>query len=403
MKAETNVPSPEIESSVQSAATTSIPESVQKTPRTRPYFTLDAWRGVASLWVVLFHVTGMIVRRDSGMAAQALFKFAQYGSLGVQLFFVISGYCIVNAACASLNRPNGTWKFLTARFRRIYPPFWFASIIAAAMFIGFQYLVSRGLARPNVFSEQNYLHQPFVYYFSNITLLQIALRQPSLLSVSWTLCYEIAFYLTIGLVLILFRSRLNAVRLLQALHVITIVCLLILVCAPQWRCYPFDLWPQFGMGIAVYDILQGLRRRLSTAMIGGVSALTLLLCLKSDMPVGAMNASAHLTYGICLGFALLLCLGYRWDGVLSRLLLVRLLAFVGLFSYSLYLVHTLTMRVANQAAGILHLHNPLLLVASVTAFCLAGSYLFYYYCERPFTTGKRGQTSERKRGTIATP
>jgi len=292
------------------------------------------------------------------------------------------------AACASLRQPNGTWRFLKARFRRIYPPFWCASILAATIYIGFQSLVAHGLARPNLFSEQDYLHRPFAYYFGNITLLQISLRQPSLLAVSWTLCYEVAFYLIVGLVLIAPRPRLNVALLLQTLHVITIACLLLLIIKPQWHRYPFDLWPQFGLGIAVYDVLQGTKRRLSHGLIGIVLILTVLLCLKPDIALGAMIASARLTYITSLTFAVVLCLCYHWDKILAQWMAVRLLAFVGLFSYSLYLVHSLTMRVTNQVSGILHQHNPVFMLVLATAVCLATSYLFYYYCERPFTTRK---------------
>lgn len=388
MKAEIKLPDPVVETNVARAVAAPISETAVKSTGARPYFMLDAWRGIASLWVVLFHVSGMIVQRDAGRTAQAIYSIGKYGGLGVQLFFVISGYCIVNAACASLRQQGGTWRFVKARCRRIYPPFWLASILAAAIFIGFRVLVARGLARPNIFSEQDYLHQSFAYYFGNITLLQVALHQPSLLAVAWTLCYEVAFYAIIALVLVTFQSRLNSVRLLQSLHIITIGCLLWLIAAPQSRMYPFDLWPQFGLGVAVYDVLQGQRRRLSNVLIAGVLALTLIVCMKPDLASGLTNAPIYLGFTVCLGFALLLCVGYRWDAVVSRLWPVRFLAWVGLFSYSLYLVHTLTMRIGNQVASILHMAHPLFLFAWSTVFCVATGYLFYLYCERPFLNRK---------------
>ena len=355
-----------------------------KAGRSRPYFALDAWRGVASLWVVLFHVTGMIWQRDSGATATAMYRFGQYGSLGVQLFFVISGYCVVNAACASLSRPDGALRFIVARARRIYPPYWFAFALAAGVFVGFKLLVDHGLARPNIFSQQDYLHQPAAYYFGNITLLQAALRQGSLLAVSWTLCYEIAFYLIIGATLVLLRRALTPARLLCVLHGVTVAALVVLLAAPHLRWYPIDLWPQFGLGIVVYDLLQGRRGSLSTALIGGIVALTLAVCLRPDMPVGTMLTSARLTYAVCLGFAALLLIGYRWDDAAARLLPVKALAEVGLFSYSLYLVHTIAMRFANQGASVLHVKNPIVLLLWSSLFCVAAARLFYQFCELPF-------------------
>ena len=58
------------------------------------YRMLDAWRGLAALWVVMLHV-----RLET--TPDWLYRFGAYGHLGVPMFFVISGYCIANAAMRS--------------------------------------------------------------------------------------------------------------------------------------------------------------------------------------------------------------------------------------------------------------------------------------------------------------
>ena len=83
-------------------------------PETRPYRLLDAWRGVAALWVVLLH------SRGAGLPT-ALDHFSLLGLLGVPLFFVIPGYCIASAAQCSASAPRPTAHCLGARARRIYP------------------------------------------------------------------------------------------------------------------------------------------------------------------------------------------------------------------------------------------------------------------------------------------
>lgn len=59
------------------------------------YHLLDASRGFAALWVVMLHVSLL------GLP-QPIYEFSSFGLLGVQMFFVISGYCIANAALRSL-------------------------------------------------------------------------------------------------------------------------------------------------------------------------------------------------------------------------------------------------------------------------------------------------------------
>lgn len=53
----------------------------------------------------------------------------------------------------------------------------------------------------------------------------------------------------------------------------------------------------------------------------------------------------------CLPFAALLVLLFRWDDALARLRSVRLLSWVGLFSYGLYLSHYIALRVVDQGAA----------------------------------------------------
>src|SRR5579862_1069402 len=78
--------------------------SVIQLPRWRRYATLDIWRGVACLMVVLQHATEYSRRNSQGIAAKGLAQVAinmlGQGWLGVVIFFVISGYCIA-ATCDS--------------------------------------------------------------------------------------------------------------------------------------------------------------------------------------------------------------------------------------------------------------------------------------------------------------
>jgi exopolysaccharide production protein ExoZ len=86
----------------------------------KSFLILDAFRGCAALWVVLYHGRlESVVPRFPGIEHNAFYAFSTLGSLGVQLFFVISGYCIASAAAASLRREDHSLAFMWARLRRI--------------------------------------------------------------------------------------------------------------------------------------------------------------------------------------------------------------------------------------------------------------------------------------------
>src|SRR5689334_17881239 len=95
----------------------------EKPPKLAPYRMLDAWRGVASLAVVAFHWAEIATRRAAALDMNPLYAVSHYGALGVQIFFVISGFCIANAGMATLRRGEPLGTYARARIRRIYPTY----------------------------------------------------------------------------------------------------------------------------------------------------------------------------------------------------------------------------------------------------------------------------------------
>ena len=352
----------------------------------KPYATLDMWRGIACLCVVLYHGSSIITGRFAGLAAAPLYRAGNFGYLGVQMFFVISGYCIAGAACSSWRRGDNWWGFMQARLRRIYPPLWFSLILIAAFSLLARALVTSGLLHGSVLADKDFLRLSAAFYLSNLTLTQMVFHQQFLSIVCWTLCYEIAFYVIVSLFLIKRRREGSEAALLTGLHGVTVGALLLLTLAPQLRFFPLDLWPQFGLGALVYDVLKHpyQARPKLWLLAAGLAALAFLL--SRSLVMGPLAEPSRLTFGFTLGFALLILFLYRHDDALGRLLPVRWLVGVGLFSYSLYLTHFLTLGLVNQASRVAHLPASahLLLLAACFAAVLAAGRLFYQFCERPF-------------------
>lgn len=355
------------------------------------YKTLDAWRGVASLWVVMYHMTLDQLERYPKLRGFPIYAINAWGKLGVQMFFVISGFCIANAAVAALRRPQSFKSFMIARIRRIYPPCWFALLIAAVFAILMTRLTEMGVIKSSVLGQQNILHQGPLYFFGNLTLTAIFLKQPLLLVVCWTLTYEVCFYVIVGLAL-LFQAQLRGGRgMLNALHFVTVAMMCVLLFKPEFRRYPLDLWPQFGLGILVYDVLQywNEARPKIWAAIAGLQFLAFGIFF--DLPIGAWPSSSRVTFLLCLGFAILLVALYRYDAPLARLKVVQWLSWIGLFSYSLYLTHVLVLGVFNQAVKRAHPPERLHAVIFTLAVCVsvAAGRLFYQYFEKPFAKSAR--------------
>lgn len=88
---------------------------------------LDALRGVAVLSIVLMHYTTNF-RTIYGLSNTETFDF-KYGYLGVQLFFMISGFVIF----MTLDNVKSSKEFIVKRFVRLYPTYWLCILITLAV------------------------------------------------------------------------------------------------------------------------------------------------------------------------------------------------------------------------------------------------------------------------------
>lgn len=168
-------------------------------PKIPSYSLLDAWRGLAAIWVVMVHsCLGYIVNHDPGARNNPLFSFSLLGQLGVVMFFVISGYCISGAAYSCISNRKSLNQYALDRIRRIYPPY----LIACATSLAVSAVVSV-LQYWHVIPSYSLPPKPLPlgdihFWLTNLTLTQELTKTPALLFIAWSLCYEVAFYLIVG-------------------------------------------------------------------------------------------------------------------------------------------------------------------------------------------------------------
>ena len=141
---------------------------------------LDALRGIAALFVVLYHY---INRYEAlyGHEKKDFFLNFNFGHLGVQLFFIISGFVIF----LSLSKGTTTKDFIVKRAIRLYP----AYILAVILTFG----VSIIYALP----ERTVSFETFLV---NLTMFQGFFFIPHVDGAYWTLTVELFFYIFIGII-----------------------------------------------------------------------------------------------------------------------------------------------------------------------------------------------------------
>jgi len=135
--------------------------------------------------VMMFHYTfnGIVNGKVTSVGQVSwLVEFTKYGYLGVELFFMISGYVIFFSA-----QSGSASKFAVSRALRLYPAYWFA-----VLFTSFFATIWGG----------ELMSVTPVMVLANLTLLQSFLGVSDVDGAYWTLAYEIRFYAAVFFVLL---------------------------------------------------------------------------------------------------------------------------------------------------------------------------------------------------------
>jgi exopolysaccharide production protein ExoZ len=362
-----------------------VPHTISTIPPSGgAYRSLDAWRGIAALWVVLFH-SCLDVSSDQYRYFHTVpfYRFCLTGNLGVMLFFVVSGFCIAGATETALRKPNALQYFLFARMKRIYPPYFASSVLAIALGITMAFLGTHHLV-PASNHSVNYFHQSPKYYGAALLLLQVPMHITPVVTVYWTLCYEVSFYaivllLAVGLGKLIGRSS------HWLLSILTIATLIWLIVSPSTCPFPLSLWYQFGLGTLLYGVIARPKDIGTTACFIGAIALTVAYSLLRNH-VEDGHPSTRVQAWFCIGVALVLLALHRYDASLMKNRIVQAAAWVGTFSYSLYLTHAFMIALPYGVGKKLHLTGHFFFITMIAQvlFAIAVAYGFHLAFEKPF-------------------
>jgi peptidoglycan/LPS O-acetylase OafA/YrhL len=148
---------------------------------------IDLLRFLAALSVVFYHYAfrGHAADALSTMPYPLFAPFAKYGYLGVELFFMISGFVVLMTAAASPRLRD----FSISRIVRLYPAFWACCTITYAVTVAFG---APGDATPG-------------QYLMNMTMLSGLSKVKPIDGAYWSLLVEIRFYLLVAAVLAIGR------------------------------------------------------------------------------------------------------------------------------------------------------------------------------------------------------
>jgi peptidoglycan/LPS O-acetylase OafA/YrhL len=342
------------------------------------YKSLDHWRGIAILWVMIFHGFATTYDKSLHPVAELLKVVAAPGWLGVHIFFVISGYCIAANVYRLVLNNGSPWTFITNRAWRLLPVYWLAFLVTIVL-----NLVSSPFNRTSI--GQN-LPSSWQSWLGNLFLIQPYLNIPFYGVVYWTLFVEIGFYLIVTFLLIIQKH----INLKLALFIGLSLGFASVFLAPSPRGMIFSYWCEFVCGVLVFSALlsknQGniYRHNLSLSLIlilGVLSIWVNLNFFKTSLLFSSI-------------FAIILYCLYSLDNKIDSIKEIRWLKFIGVISYSLYLLHVpFQGRVINLGGRFIQYESPMVLLLQMIGWSVAifGSYLFYRLVEKPLNDWRHRQ------------
>jgi peptidoglycan/LPS O-acetylase OafA/YrhL len=364
-----------------STSTASAPTGTRIRARTDARLpSLTGLRWIAALMVWGFHLR--TVDPTSNDRVSAVFQPFTHGALGVSFFFVLSGFVLVWSA-----RPGDTaGRFLRRRFAKIYPNHAVALVFAVVLVA----LTTGGLSAKTI--------------LSNALLINSWLLRPgwpnAINAVSWTLCCEAFFYVSLPFLLPRLR-RLTTERLYIGLALVPLGALLVgtvirtLVPHPHVDnigFFPPMRYHEFLVGVIVGELM--VRNRWAGPRLWpslGLVVIAYVAHFFQDMSVVIPLAFASLIASAASADLSGAWSPWRW----------RPLVLLGEASYAFYLVHHLVMVTAVRVGEWLDpgrrfwfgaqpvLGGAGLYVVGTLAVAIVLAFAMYYGVERPMMKGLR--------------
>ncbi|HVV98251.1 MAG TPA: acyltransferase [Rhodanobacteraceae bacterium] len=327
-------------------------------------------RAIAAFLVLWVHVSGSFLRLGtSGVWVHDLTGSINMGRIGVVMFFAISGFVVPFSI--KLTHPHPIREFLITRFFRLYPAYW----LSIPLGIFANWLWSRPFTWPML--------------AVNLTMLEYIFDVDPIIGLYWTLAVEFVFYVCCAL-LVAIHSIANYRRI--GLLVVLLLATHAAIVAGSWSRvggahYIFSEW---FVNLAV--MFWGTLYRADSEDAGLERPMRILMWSVAFFIVAVYPLAFRFLIGVPLSFTIGYSIGVLLFIVGTRFLRIRFapLAWLGLVSYSIYLLHPVVLAVALRGLMALprdswwrtwHLGAYVVLVAIATSVVAA---IVYYRVEKPF-------------------
>ncbi len=331
----------------------------------------DGLRGLAAFWVVLYHLAeGQHIETLKNMLPNVAYNvFFGWGHLGVAIFFVLSGFVMALTAHKVKFDAENAFKFIARRLTRLAPPYYFAICIALLLI----FIKSKAL-------HLSYTAPSLIALLQHTVFVQDFFNTPQINIVFWTLCVEVQFYIAFAMLVWFADSLHERLNIPFARNIIIIATCFVtllwplqLVSSVFWQGGFIGFWYSFLTGVIICWGWLNKGFLLNVAII----YCAILLCIGM-----IYKDSFSLAVAITASFLLFAGLKNKMHTWLNW----GFLQWLGLISYSLYLLHNpITGASVNIARKIISngIYADILSLVMAIFACLVTAYISFLIVERP--------------------
>ena len=332
--------------------------------QTRRMVFVDGLRGLAALCIVLPHAWEffLVPIRHPGWQYNLVFDMRLYGTVSVQIFFVLSGFVIAYSLRDADLTAASFGRFLLRRSIRLDPPYWVSIVLYCSAHVAIAGTGHRFAALPSTRVLAAHL-----FYLQDI----LGYGEP-IGHIFWTLCIEIQMYVVFAASIGLLQKMRLPYR--PVLTLAAVLCLgwpLGFFPCPILRFFPASEYCFLAGSVAWWWTERSIPRWMLFTVVGCFFA-------------ASFTHNDFQLWGTCLAMMLLVVAGslgtlYTWLGS-------RPLQFLGAVSYSVYLVHEPVVALigpVQRRLGFTSTGNAVLVLLLTYLISLTVAYAIHRWVEVP--------------------
>ncbi|MFL6374479.1 MAG: acyltransferase family protein [Pyrinomonadaceae bacterium] len=335
---------------------------------------MEGLRGLAVSLVFLVHYVALVRPWIAGhdVLDQIAGGMHTIGNTGVDLFFVLSGY-LIYGSLISKRQPFG--RFIRRRVQRIYPTFIvvFAAYVLLSCLFPSEDKIPSGIWPAAEYLAQNFLLLPGIFSIE------------PMITVAWSLSYEMAFYFAIPVLIVVLNLREGK----PAIRLAWFGAMIAVIIAASINSGPVQLI-LFVAGMGLFEAINSLKVRVPSSLAGAVALILGLAgtLLPFDGAVWFTVRTGMLFVAFSVVCLVCFC---RTEGWFSRAFTWTPIRWLGNMSYSYYLFHGLTLKSAFLMLGLIIPKDEYgaaffwSMLPAMFAVSLVPPAMLFLFVERPFS------------------